>query len=120
MRLKWLIWHTLVVAVVVFPAHSAFTFPDCTNGPLKATPVCDFTKDPATRARTLIQMFTDDELIRNGDNTSPGVPRLGLPPYEWWSEALVSSLNWPSSLLDTCKFVAWRRTQSWCNIRAFG
>jgi beta-D-xylosidase 4 len=99
--MKRLILHTLVVATFILPAHPAFAFADCANGPLKATSVCDLTKDPATRARTLIQMFTDDELIRNGDNTSPGVPRLGLPPYEWWSEALVSPFDLASNLLDT-------------------
>ncbi|KXN86330.1 putative exo-1,4-beta-xylosidase bxlB [Leucoagaricus sp. SymC.cos] len=69
-------------------AQFNFTFPDCTNGPLRSNVVCDTSKDPATRARTLIQMFTDEELILNTDNVSPGVPRLGIPPYQWWSEAL--------------------------------
>lgn len=118
--MKWLVWHIFFIAVVIFPAHGTFSFPDCTNGPLKSTPVCDSTKDPATRAQSLIQMFTDDELIQNGDNASPGVPRLGLPPYEWWSEALVSPSTATSSLNDPCISVAWRRTQSWCGICALG
>ncbi|KAG6919305.1 hypothetical protein DXG01_007438 [Tephrocybe rancida] len=65
-----------------------YTFPDCTNGPLKLNTVCDRTKDPTTRAKALIALFTVDELIANTGNLSPGVPRLGLPSYQWWSEAL--------------------------------
>jgi len=65
-----------------------YSFPDCVDGPLKSTTVCDTSKDPATRARALIEMFTDEELIQNTDNGSGGVPRLGVPSYQWWSEAL--------------------------------
>jgi hypothetical protein len=35
-------------------------------------------------------MFNATELISNTDNSAAGVARLGLPPYMWWSEALVS------------------------------
>lgn len=28
------------------------------------------------------------EKVNNTGNSSPGVPRLGLPPYQWWSEDL--------------------------------
>lgn len=80
---------TLAIAANVALAQFNYSFPDCANGPLKSTVVCDPRKDPATRARALIAMFTDEELTQNTDNVSPGVPRLGLPPYQWWSEALV-------------------------------
>lgn len=66
-----------------------YTFPDCINGPLKNNTVCDTTKDPVTRAQAVIELFTVQELIANTVNLSPGVPRLGLPSYQWWSEALV-------------------------------
>ncbi|KAJ7217844.1 glycoside hydrolase family 3 protein [Mycena pura] len=65
----------------------AFNFPDCVNGPLKDNVVCDPTKDPITRASAVISLFTTDELIANSVHQSDGVPRLGLPPYNWWSEA---------------------------------
>ena len=32
--------------------------------------------------------FTLQEKIQNTGDKSPGVPRIGLPAYEWWSEAL--------------------------------
>ncbi|KAJ7797551.1 glycoside hydrolase family 3 protein [Mycena olivaceomarginata] len=63
-------------------------FPDCVNGPLASNPICDTRKDPITRAKALIARFNTTELVANTVNSSPGVPRLGLPPYEWWNEAL--------------------------------
>ncbi|KAJ7828253.1 glycoside hydrolase family 3 protein [Mycena olivaceomarginata] len=62
-------------------------FPDCVNGPLKNNAVCDTSQDPVTRAKAVIALFTDEELIHNSVHQSDGVPRLGLPPYNWWSEA---------------------------------
>ncbi|EME48739.1 glycoside hydrolase family 3 protein [Dothistroma septosporum NZE10] len=63
-------------------------FPDCDNGPLKDNTVCDTTADPLTRATALINAFTLQEKLNNTGSTSPGVPRLGLPAYTWWQEAL--------------------------------
>ncbi|KAJ7072124.1 glycoside hydrolase family 3 protein [Mycena amicta] len=65
----------------------AFDFPNCVSGPLKANAVCDRTKDAVTRSEALIALFTVPELIANSVHQSPGVSRLGLPPYNWWSEA---------------------------------
>lgn len=79
---------TIAAIANIASAQFNYSFPDCANGPLKSTVVCDTSKDPATRARALIQMFTDEELTQNTDNVSPGVPRLGVPSYQWWSEAL--------------------------------
>lgn len=41
-----------------------------------------------TRAKALVAILTTAEKINATVSTSPGVPRLGLPPYEWWNEAL--------------------------------
>ncbi|EGN93476.1 glycoside hydrolase family 3 protein [Serpula lacrymans var. lacrymans S7.3] len=64
------------------------SFPDCTNGPLAQNAICDTSLDPISRATAVVDLFTIDELINNTVSTSPGVPRLGLPPYQWWSEGL--------------------------------
>ncbi|KAM0314895.1 hypothetical protein ACHAO8_004372 [Botrytis cinerea] len=66
----------------------ADNFPDCVNGPLANNTVCDTSSDPYTRAAALISLFTLAEKVNNTGNTSPGVPRIGLPSYEWWNEAL--------------------------------
>ena len=71
-------------------AAPPYSFPDCTASPLKNTTVCDTSKDAITRATALIDLWTDAELMDNSVNSSPGVARLGLPAYNWWSEGLVS------------------------------
>ncbi|KAE8454440.1 hypothetical protein EG329_000062 [Mollisiaceae sp. DMI_Dod_QoI] len=63
-------------------------FPDCTKGPLANNTVCNTKADPYTRATALVGLFTFEEKVNNTGNTSPGVPRIGLPAYQWWSEAL--------------------------------
>ncbi|KAK4995597.1 hypothetical protein LTR66_004626 [Elasticomyces elasticus] len=65
-----------------------FGFPDCVNGPLSKNTVCDITASPLDRATALISLFTTEEKLNNTGSVSPGVPRLGLPPYQWWQEAL--------------------------------
>ena len=70
--------------------ESGYAFPDCVSGPLANHTVCDTTKDAVTRATALIDLWTDAELISNTVNGSPGVSRLGVPAYNWWSEGLVS------------------------------
>jgi beta-D-xylosidase 4 len=52
--------------------------------------VCNTSLDAFTRAKALVSLFTIEELANNTVTAAPGVPRLGLEPYEWWSEALVS------------------------------
>lgn len=78
------------LAVGSSSAQATYGFPDCVNGPLKDNAVCDVSKDAITRATALIDLWTNEELTNNTVNASPGVPRLGLPAYNWWSEGLVS------------------------------
>ncbi|KAI0432351.1 glycoside hydrolase family 3 protein [Xylaria sp. FL1042] len=82
----------LVALPALFSAVTVATlvFPDCVNGPdiLTSNLVCDSTAPPAERAAALIDVWNITEKLANFINTSPGTARLGLPPYEWWSEAL--------------------------------
>ncbi|MDY6874118.1 MAG: glycoside hydrolase family 3 C-terminal domain-containing protein [Chloroflexota bacterium] len=43
---------------------------------------------PRNRARDLIARMTLAEKIGSMMDDSPGVERLGIPPYNWWNEAL--------------------------------
>lgn len=43
---------------------------------------------PAERAKDLISRLTVDEKIALLEYNSPGVPRLNIPAYNWWNEAL--------------------------------
>lgn len=73
-------------------AHTLATirlsFPDCHKGPLSKTLVCDTSARPHDRAAALVSMFTFEELVNSTGNNIPPIPRLGLPPYQVWSEAL--------------------------------
>ena len=40
------------------------------------------------KARRLINMMTLDEKISQMMNETPGIPRLGIKPYDWWNEGL--------------------------------
>ncbi|KAL4271604.1 hypothetical protein GQ457_13G010000 [Hibiscus cannabinus] len=51
-------------------------------------PFCQTTLPIIQRARDLVSRLTLDEKITQLLNTAPAIPRLGIPAYEWWSEAL--------------------------------
>ena len=40
------------------------------------------------RVKDLISRMTLDEKVRQMQHTAPAIPRLGIPSYDWWSEAL--------------------------------
>ena len=64
------------------------SFPDCSSGPLHSYQICNTSASYLDRATNLISLFSLDELINQTGNNAPGVERLGLPPYQVWSEAL--------------------------------
>ncbi|TDZ16578.1 putative exo-1,4-beta-xylosidase bxlB [Colletotrichum orbiculare MAFF 240422] len=72
------------LAVAKAPAN----LPDCSRDPLCSTDVCDESLSDRDRAAALVSRLTIWEKLDNLVNEAPGVPRLGLPPYEWWSEGL--------------------------------
>src|SRR5262245_11781190 len=40
------------------------------------------------RAADLVSRMTLDEKVAQLQNDAPAIPRLGVPAYEWWNEAL--------------------------------
>ncbi|CAM4775768.1 unnamed protein product [Rotaria magnacalcarata] len=64
------------------------SFPDCKSGPLSTYPICDQSLPSHQRAGDLISRMTTDEKITQLVTTAAAIPRLGLPKFEWWSEAL--------------------------------
>lgn len=48
----------------------------------------DETTAPLERAKSLVALYTLEEKINATSSGSPGVERLGIPPYQWWSEGL--------------------------------
>jgi beta-glucosidase len=53
----------------------------------------DPSKPQAARIDDLISRMTLEEKASMMQNTTPGVPRLGIPKYDWWSEALHGVAN---------------------------
>ena len=48
----------------------------------------DTSKSFEERAADLVSRMTLDEKISQLQNDAPAIPRLGVPAYEWWNEAL--------------------------------
>ncbi|KAG8364145.1 hypothetical protein BUALT_Bualt19G0096400 [Buddleja alternifolia] len=62
---------------------------DVTNNPgLKNFSFCDTSLDVKARVDDLVSKLTLSEKIGWLVNAAKGVSRLGIPNYEWWSEAL--------------------------------
>jgi beta-glucosidase len=40
------------------------------------------------RAADIVSRMTLEEKVLQMQNTAPGIPRLGIPAYDWWNEAL--------------------------------
>ncbi|XP_030958967.1 beta-xylosidase/alpha-L-arabinofuranosidase 1-like [Quercus lobata] len=55
---------------------------------IKSFPFCDKKLSYQVRARDLVSQMTLYEKVRQLGNRAYGAPRIGLPEYEWWSEAL--------------------------------
>lgn len=49
---------------------------------------CDKSLSYEARAKALVDLMTLEEKAQQMGSTSSGVPRIGLPKYEWWSEGL--------------------------------
>ncbi|KAJ0083072.1 hypothetical protein Patl1_10162 [Pistacia atlantica] len=49
---------------------------------------CDSSLPYSVRVKDLVDQMTLSEKVNQLGNLAYGVPRLGLPKYEWWSEAL--------------------------------
>ncbi|KAF7522774.1 hypothetical protein G7054_g12031 [Neopestalotiopsis clavispora] len=72
-------------------AESAFavlTRPNCSSLPLSDNDVCNTLLSTSQRAAALTAAMTIDEKVGNLLNNASGAARLGVPEYEWWSEAL--------------------------------
>ncbi|KAJ4824124.1 putative beta-D-xylosidase 5, partial [Turnera subulata] len=68
---------------------------------MKTFPFCDKSLPYDVRASDLVKQMTLSEKVLQLGNTNYGVRRLGLPKYEWWSEALhgVSNVG-PGTFFD--------------------
>ncbi|KAL8295568.1 hypothetical protein RB597_009295 [Gaeumannomyces tritici] len=63
-------------------------FPDCVGGLLASNKVCDRSLSPSERAAALVAALNVTEKMANLVSNANGSARIGLPKYNWWSEAL--------------------------------
>ncbi|KAG7020204.1 putative beta-D-xylosidase 7, partial [Cucurbita argyrosperma subsp. argyrosperma] len=66
---------------------------DSSNSLTKTLPFCKTSLSIKKRAHDLVSRLTLNEKILQLVNTAPAIPRLGIPAYEWWSEALHGVAN---------------------------
>ncbi|KAL2477493.1 Beta-D-xylosidase 4 [Forsythia ovata] len=72
----------------VFAQTPAFACDVSSNPGLKNFSFCDVSLDVKTRVDDLVKRLTLQEKIGFVVNGAKGVSSLGIPDYEWWSEAL--------------------------------
>lgn len=73
----------------------------CGSAKTSNFPFCDTSLSYEDRAKDLVSRLTLQEKTQQLVNPSAGISRLGVPAYEWWSEALhgVSNLG-PGTRFD--------------------
>ncbi|KAL2232016.1 probable beta-D-xylosidase 7 [Sesamum indicum] len=83
---------TLVIIKAAQSTHDHHPLPpfSCasTNPSTSSYPFCDVHLSVHDRARDLVSRLTLDEKISQLINKASAIPRLGIPYYQWWSEAL--------------------------------
>ena len=70
-----------ILCSLFFIFHSSFFI-------LNAQPYKDASLSSAERAADLCSRLTLEEKARLMQNNSPAIPRLGIPQFNWWNEAL--------------------------------
>jgi len=56
--------------------------------PVSSAPYLDPNLPPERRAADLVSRMTLEENVLQMQSTAPEIPRLGVPAYNWWNEAL--------------------------------
>jgi beta-glucosidase len=79
----------IAVALLIVAASSSGCIRASRLGaPDKDAPYRDFRRPAAERAADLVRRMTVDEKIGQLMTSAPEIARLGVPAYDWWSEAL--------------------------------
>ncbi|XP_050212687.1 probable beta-D-xylosidase 7 [Mercurialis annua] len=89
MKLQKISLLTLLLFIYAESAKSEPPFScDYTNPSTKSYLFCQTSLPITQRVKDLISRLTLDEKISQLVDTAPSIPRLGIPAYRWWSEAL--------------------------------
>ncbi|KAG8089609.1 hypothetical protein GUJ93_ZPchr0011g28451 [Zizania palustris] len=92
---------TTMPAVLLFSQLAEAGDPSYSCGPAGGSPsdgglhaFCNRSLTAAERASDLVARLTVAEKVAQLGDQADGVPRLGVPPYKWWSEALHGLSIW--------------------------
>ncbi|RWW74539.1 hypothetical protein BHE74_00017523 [Ensete ventricosum] len=88
---SYLLLHLAIVVAALVRGGGAATgaaFACGAGSPAAGLPFCQRGQPIRARARDLVGRLTVAEKVALLVNTAAGVPRLGIPGYQWWSEAL--------------------------------
>ena len=83
-RMRWL----LLLTVLAAPLPSALPRARAQAPATPPAPYLNPDLDAEARARDLVSRMTVEEKISQLTNQAAAIPRLGVPAYEWWNEAL--------------------------------
>ncbi len=78
----------LLVTIAIMVDGLRDNFPDCKTGPLSTFPICNQSIPTDQRAADLISRMTTAEKIIRMREHGASVSRIGLPAFNFWSEAL--------------------------------
>ena len=85
-------YHSTVSPRVLYALFACLLACGFTRPGLAQTPALPAYKDPSLtiekRVDDLVSRMTLEEKVRQMQHTAPAIPRLGVPSYDWWSEAL--------------------------------
>ena len=73
-----------ILVAIVFSLCAAASFGQQTS----SAPYLDPSLSPERRAADIVSRMTLEEKVLQMQSTAPAIPRLGVPAYIWWSEAL--------------------------------
>ncbi|KAF5746812.1 Glycosyl hydrolase family protein isoform 3 [Tripterygium wilfordii] len=85
--MRFLLLLFLFTLITVDSAHPPYAC-DSSNPSTKLYLFCNTTLPISQRVQDLVSHLTLDEKVTQLVNSAPPIPRLGIPGYEWWSEAL--------------------------------
>eukprot|EP01114_Cavostelium_apophysatum_P021552 TRINITY_DN755_c0_g1_i2.p1 TRINITY_DN755_c0_g1~~TRINITY_DN755_c0_g1_i2.p1 ORF type:complete len:740 (-),score=107.06 TRINITY_DN755_c0_g1_i2:56-2275(-) len=86
MILQGSFWIALIA--ILGGAESGSPWNNCSVAPFNGYPYCNWTLSTAARVDDLVSRMTADQMYPQMLNTAPAIPELGIPAYQWWSEAL--------------------------------
>ncbi|XP_051182641.1 probable beta-D-xylosidase 7 [Lolium perenne] len=86
----------LMVAILALPRIAVAGNPpfSCAPGATQGYAFCDRRLPVEQRAADLVARLSLAEKVSQLGDEAPGVPRLGVPPYKWWSEGLHGLAFW--------------------------